>query len=43
MNNICTEYFSIENEQKGSDINNEYLSFCKSGYSDFLWFCQKNV
>ena len=40
MNNICTEYFSLDNEQKGGDLNNEYLSFCKSGYSDFLGFCQ---
>ena len=40
LNNICTEYFSIDNTKKGSDFNNEILSFCKSGYSDFLGFCQ---
>ena len=40
LNNICTKYFSIENNEKGSDINNQFLSFCKSGYSDFIGICQ---
>ena len=40
LNNICTEYFSIDNNQKGSDFNNDILSFCKSGFTDFLGICQ---
>ena len=40
LNNICTKYFSLENGEKGSDISNQYLSFCKSGYSDFVGVCQ---
>ena len=40
LNNICTKYFSLENNQRGSDVGNQYLSFCKSGYSDYIGICQ---
>ena len=40
LNNLCTEYFSKDNTEKGSEFGNDILSFCKSGYSDFLGFCQ---
>ena len=40
LNNICTQYFSLENDQRGSDINSQDLSFCKSGYSNFVGICQ---
>ena len=39
LNNICTPYFSVENNQYGSDYPNEELSCCKSGYSDELGKC----
>ena len=40
LNNICTKYFSIDNNQQSRDLLNEELSFCKSGYSDELGICQ---
>ena len=40
LNHVCTQYFSLENDQRGSDIANQDLSFCKSGYSDFIGICQ---
>ena len=40
LDHICTQYFSLENNQKGNYISNQNLSFCKSGYSDFIGICQ---
>ena len=40
LRKICTNYFSLDNGQQTRDINNEELSFCKSGYSDELGICQ---
>ena len=40
LNNICTKYFSLENYQQSRNLINEELSFCKSGYSDELGYCQ---
>ena len=40
LNNICTKYFSLENNQQSRDLNNGELSFCKSGYSNELGICQ---
>ena len=40
LDNICTKYFSVENNGKGNDIISNSLSFCKSGYSNFLGICQ---
>ncbi len=40
LNNICTQYFSLENNMQSKDLNNEELSFCKSGYSNELGICQ---
>ena len=40
LNNICTKYFSLENNQQSKDLNNEELSFCKSGYSNEFGVCQ---
>ena len=40
LNNICTKYFSLENNQQSKDLNNQELSFCKSGYSNELGICQ---
>ena len=40
LNNICTKYFSIDNNQQSRDMLNGELSFCKSGYSDELGICK---
>lgn len=40
LNNICTKYYSLENNQQSRDFINEELSFCKSGYSDEFGICQ---
>ena len=40
LKNICTKYFSLDNNQQGSDLSNQELSFCKSGYSNELGICQ---
>ena len=40
LNNICTKYYSLDDNQKTRDLINEELSFCKSGYSDELGICQ---
>jgi hypothetical protein len=39
LNNVCTKYYSLENNQKSRDLINEELSFCKSGYSNELGIC----
>ena len=40
MNNICTNYYSLENNEQSKDFINKELSFCKSGYSNELGICQ---
>ena len=40
LNNICTKYFSLENNQLSRDLKDEELNFCKSGYSNELGICQ---
>ena len=40
LNNICTKYFSIENNQMARYLPQDELSFCKSGYSNEIGICQ---
>ena len=40
LNNICTKYFSLENNQISRYFINDELSFCKSGYTNELGICQ---
>ena len=39
LNNICTKYFSLENNEYSRDYDVEEFSFCKSGYQDELGKC----